>query len=107
MTARCRRSRGATCSSRRTRLSRPRGEWRTFATHRQDRTFLPAAGDCPLCPTAPGAVATEIAAASYDIVVFDNRFPSLMADPPPPAVTGTELHEVEPAVGATEVVVYA
>src|SRR5215203_4808182 len=26
------------------------GEWRTYATDRQSRTFLPAAGECPLCP---------------------------------------------------------
>jgi UDPglucose--hexose-1-phosphate uridylyltransferase len=83
------------------------GEWRTFATHRQDRTFLPAAGACPLCPTRPGGAPTEIDAPSYDIVVFENRFPSLSTDPPPPSVAGTALYEVEPALGATEVVVYS
>src|SRR5437773_59697 len=26
-------------------------EWVAIATHRQTRTFLPAANDCPLCPS--------------------------------------------------------
>ncbi|HEX9968985.1 MAG TPA: galactose-1-phosphate uridylyltransferase, partial [Acidimicrobiales bacterium] len=76
------------------------GQWRTFATHRQDRTFLPATDACPLCP---GGLETPD---PYDIVVFDNRFPSLTAVPPRPTVEGTDLYDVAPAVGATEVVVY-
>jgi UDPglucose--hexose-1-phosphate uridylyltransferase len=52
------------------------GDWVAFAEHRQDRTFLPAAGDCPLCPSRPGRP-TEIPAGSYDVVVFQNRFPAL------------------------------
>ena len=44
--------------------------------HRQDRTFLPPADECPLGPSAPGRP-TEIPAADYDVVVFENRFPSL------------------------------
>lgn len=52
------------------------GEWVAFAEHRQGRTFLPSAGDCPLCPSRPGHT-TEIPAASYDVVVFENRFPAL------------------------------
>jgi UDPglucose--hexose-1-phosphate uridylyltransferase len=52
------------------------GEWVVIAAARQDRTFLPAADQCPLDPSAPGRP-TEIPAASYDVVVFENRFPSL------------------------------
>jgi UDPglucose--hexose-1-phosphate uridylyltransferase len=51
-------------------------DWVAFAEHRQGRTFLPAAGDCPLCPSRPGRP-TEIPADSYDVVVFENRFPAL------------------------------
>lgn len=51
------------------------GEWVTFAAHRMDRTFLPAAADCPLCPSRSGSE-TEIPADDYDVVVFENRFPS-------------------------------
>ena len=52
------------------------GEWVVLAARRQDRTFLPPADLCPLCPSRPGR-ATEIPAADYDVVVFENRFPSL------------------------------
>jgi UDPglucose--hexose-1-phosphate uridylyltransferase len=83
------------------------GEWRTFATHRQTRTFLPAADACPLCPTRDDAASTEIPRASYQLAVFDNRFPSLSAHAPEPTVPGTSLQPVEPALGATEVVLYS
>ncbi len=82
------------------------GEWTITATHRQERTFLPPADYCPLCPTQPGAFETEIPAPNFDIVVFENRFPSLQAAPPPPAVEGSALYPVRPAHGICEVVVY-
>jgi UDPglucose--hexose-1-phosphate uridylyltransferase len=47
-----------------------------IAAARQDRTFLPPADMCPLDPSRPGHH-TEIPADSYDVVVFENRFPSL------------------------------
>jgi UDPglucose--hexose-1-phosphate uridylyltransferase len=83
------------------------GEWRTVATQRQDRTFLPPADQCPLCPSRPGGPVTEVPWSEFDVVVFDNRFPSLVASPPPPAVAGTDLAPVAPALGACEVVVYS
>jgi UDPglucose--hexose-1-phosphate uridylyltransferase len=83
------------------------GEWRTFATHRQTRTFLPAAHACPLCPTKDEAAPTEIPRPAYQLAVFDNRFPSLTADPPEPTVPGSDLRPVESARGATEVVLYS
>ncbi|HUQ40588.1 MAG TPA: galactose-1-phosphate uridylyltransferase [Acidimicrobiales bacterium] len=83
------------------------GQWRTYAGHRQDRTFLPADDECPLCPTRPGGPVTEIDDAAFDIVVFDNRFPSFVADPPPPISVGNDLYAVAPAAGAAEVVVYS
>jgi UDPglucose--hexose-1-phosphate uridylyltransferase len=82
-------------------------QWVITATHRQERTYLPPEGFCPLCPTRPGGFPTEIPGESYDIVVFENRFPSLQASPPPPAVAGTELWPVRPASGICEVVVYS
>ena len=54
------------------------GDWIAYAEHRQERTYLPAADQCPLCPSAPGR-ATEVPAASYDVVVFENRFPAMPA----------------------------
>lgn len=52
------------------------GESVVIAAARQDRTFLPPPEACPLDPSAPGRP-TEIPADSYDVVVFENRFPSL------------------------------
>ena len=52
------------------------GEWVVMASHRQDRTYHPPADECPLCPSRPGRP-TEIPADGYDVVVFENRFPSL------------------------------
>lgn len=54
-------------------------EWVIMAGHRQSRTFLPPADQCPLCPSTTGRD-TEIPASSYEVVVFENRFPSLSQD---------------------------
>jgi UDPglucose--hexose-1-phosphate uridylyltransferase len=56
-----------------------RGEPVVYAIHRQTRTFLPARDHCPLCPTLPGAPATEIPFPAFEIAVFDNRFPAFQA----------------------------
>ncbi len=82
-------------------------EWVTFATHRQDRTYLPPSEQCPLCPTRDGSRPTEIPQPSFEIAVFDNRFPSLTPDPPDPDVAPTDLIAIEPALGRCEVVVYS
>ena len=52
------------------------GEWVAIASHRNTRTFLPPADECPLDPTGRGVVPREIPASDYDVVVFENRFPS-------------------------------
>lgn len=54
-------------------------EWVAMASHRQSRTHLPPTHECPLCPSRPGK-ATEVPASDYDVVVFENRFPSLAMD---------------------------
>lgn len=51
-------------------------QWVVIAGHRQTRTYLPATAECPLCPSSAQR-ATEIPAEDYDVVVFENRFPSL------------------------------
>ena len=53
-------------------------EWIAIAAHRQTRTFLPPTDECPLCPSTPERQ-TEIPS-TYDVVVFENRFPSF-SDP--------------------------
>ena len=59
-----------------TRWDRLLGEWVVIASHRQDRTFQPADDQCPLCPSTAGR-RTEIPAPEYEVVVFENRFPTL------------------------------
>ena len=54
-------------------------EWVAVASHRQSRTYLPPADECPLCPSREGHP-TEIPATDYDVVVFENRFPSFATD---------------------------
>jgi UDPglucose--hexose-1-phosphate uridylyltransferase len=51
------------------------GEPVAIASHRQDRTYLPPADECPLCPSRDGRL-TEIPEPDYDVVVFENRFPT-------------------------------
>ena len=66
-----------------------RGEQVVYAIHRQERTFLPEGGTARLCATGPGASGDRDPFAGFEIVVFDNRFPSF-----------------ERPAGAAEVVVY-
>jgi UDPglucose--hexose-1-phosphate uridylyltransferase len=58
------------------RLDALTGEWVSIADHRQNRTFMPPADECPLCPSGGGTMPSEIPAREYDVVVFENRFPS-------------------------------
>ncbi|MDP9455708.1 MAG: galactose-1-phosphate uridylyltransferase [Actinobacteria bacterium] len=83
------------------------GEWVAYATHRQDRTFLPPAEYCPLDPTKPGGFPTEVPRESYDIVVFENKFPSFVPDAPEPEEPGSALTPTVPGRGVAEVVLYA
>jgi UDPglucose--hexose-1-phosphate uridylyltransferase len=82
-------------------------EWVAYATHRQERTFLPPAEYCPLCPTKPGGFPTEVPRESYDIVVFENKFPSFTPDAPEPEESGTALTPTAPGRGVAEVVLYS
>jgi UDPglucose--hexose-1-phosphate uridylyltransferase len=97
------------------------GEWVIIAAQRQERTFLPPPDQCPLDPSAPGRL-TEIPADSYDVVVFENRFPSLRGagagagNAADPASDGTEtadgtraagrISPQQPAFGRCEVVCF-
>src|SRR6201985_745191 len=70
------------------------GQWVIVAARRQDRTYKPPPDQCPLCP-GPTGLTSEVPAPDYDVVVFENRFPSLSgalpslpAAPPVPADDG-------------------
>jgi UDPglucose--hexose-1-phosphate uridylyltransferase len=62
------------------RLDRILDEWVTIAGHRQTRTYLPPDNECPLCPSTDEHL-SEIPAPDYDVVVFENRFPSFALTP--------------------------
>ncbi len=87
-----------------------RQEWVLVASGRQGRTFLPKARACPLCPSADGR-STEIPAASFEVAVFDNRFPALRSEGkggPIPTVRGGDAGvRVVASAGGAEVVVYS
>jgi UDPglucose--hexose-1-phosphate uridylyltransferase len=80
-------------------------EWVTFASHRQTRTFLPPADECPLCPTRDGR-STEIPDSDYEVVVFENRFPSLAGSAPIDPEEDRPPFRTRPGNGACEVVCY-
>jgi UDPglucose--hexose-1-phosphate uridylyltransferase len=82
-------------------------QWVITATHRQDRTFHPPPDYNPLAPTKPGGFPTEVPFETYDIVVFENKFPSLQTPAPEPAVEGTDVCPVQQSAGACEVVCYS
>lgn len=85
------------------------GDWVAVAAHRQARTHLPPADQCPICPTTP-ANPSEIPAPDYDVVVFENRFPSLgpaVGDIPALPAPGFSGHGVKGAAyGRCEVVAF-
>ncbi|MCC3276434.1 galactose-1-phosphate uridylyltransferase [Arthrobacter sp. zg-Y20] len=92
------------------RFDRLTGEWVAVAAHRSTRTYLPPADQCPLCPTTADRL-SEIPAGDFDVVVFENRFPSLGPAlgtlPEPGEAGGRELWgRPEPAFGRCEVVVF-
>jgi UDPglucose--hexose-1-phosphate uridylyltransferase len=79
-----------------------RGEWVTYAEHRQNRMFLPAAFN-PLAPTTDPSHPTELPIGAYDVAVFENLFPTFTSfahDPPETIV------ETRPGKGLCEVVVF-
>jgi UDPglucose--hexose-1-phosphate uridylyltransferase len=90
------------------------GEWITYAAHRNNRTFMPPANENPLAPATPGHLPTEIPSTDYDVVVFENRFPSFstrIAMPENPEeydwqVDGEEIFPRRPAKARCEVICF-
>jgi len=85
------------------RYDRLTGEWVGIAGHRQTRIYHPPANECPLCPSTPENH-TEIPSPAYDVVVFQNRFPSFSgigsSAEPGPLLTSV------PGIGRCEVVCF-
>lgn len=79
-------------------------EWVAMASHRQSRTFLPPRDECPLCPST-ATKHTEIPSTEYDVVVFENRFPSLSLHAAAPD-EGSPLVAHRPGTGRCEVVCF-
>jgi UDPglucose--hexose-1-phosphate uridylyltransferase len=83
-------------------------EWVTIAGHRQSRTHLPPDNECPLCPSRDGHN-SEVPAPDYDVVVFENRFPSFASTSVVESVDGhadDPLFAVAPGLGRCEVVCF-
>ncbi len=86
------------------RFDRSTGQWVIVAAQRQDRTYKPPPDQCPLCP-GPTGLTSEVPAPDYDVVVFENRFPSLSG-------AGTPAHAGDgfvavPGHGRCEVVCFS
>ena len=80
-----------------------RGEWVAYASHRQNRTFLPPAAFNPLAPTIDPGNPTELPSGAYDVAVFDNLFPTMVRCP---GDAPESIVDTRPGAGACEVVVY-
>ena len=81
-------------------------QWVVIASHRQDRTYHPPADQCPLCPSE-GDRLTEVPADDYDVVVFENRFPSLsVSSLPVENPVDDPLFVRRPGIGRCEVVLF-
>ncbi len=85
------------------RYDRLTGEWVGIAGHRQTRIYHPPADQCPLCPSSAGN-ASEIPSPTYDVVVFENRFPSFAGVGSPAEPDG--LFTTVPGNGRCEVVCF-
>lgn len=89
------------------------GGWIPMATHRMHRTHLPEPGSNPLAPADPTSEYAdgEIPDTDYDVVVFENRFPSLLqvpgADPAEKYIDGNPLWPTRPAAGRCEVICFS
>ncbi|OMC44367.1 galactose-1-phosphate uridylyltransferase [Mycobacterium sp. IS-1264] len=91
------------------RFDRSTGQWVIIAALRQDRTYKPPPDQCPLCP-GPTGLTSEVPAPDYDVVVFENRFPSLSgasAGHPAPVPPAGDGFVSAPAHGRCEVICFS
>jgi UDPglucose--hexose-1-phosphate uridylyltransferase len=88
------------------RFDRSTGQWVIVAALRQDRTYKPPPDQCPLCP-GPTGLTSEVPAPDYDVVVFENRFPSLSGAGEPTPDPADDLFVSAPARGRCEVICFS
>lgn len=81
-------------------------EYVVLAAHRQNRTFMPPADECPLCPSRDD-YASEIPSHEYEVAVFDNRFPALSDAVTDVETIDDDLFASAPAHGTCEVVCFS
>ncbi len=77
-----------------------RQEWVIYASHRQNRTFLPPKNYSPLNPSDDENFPTELPTGNYDVAVFDNLFPSMTQNP------SAKSNQTIPSDGNCEVIVF-
>ncbi|HEY3996672.1 MAG TPA: galactose-1-phosphate uridylyltransferase [Mycobacterium sp.] len=89
------------------RFDQSTGQWVIIAALRQDRTYKPPPDQCPLCP-GPTGLTSEVPAPDYDVVVFENRFPSLSGGSHPmTAPTSAADFVSAPGQGRCEVICFS
>ncbi|OBI85878.1 galactose-1-phosphate uridylyltransferase [Mycobacterium sp. 1245805.9] len=88
------------------RFDRATGQWVIVAALRQDRTYKPPPDQCPLCP-GPTGLTSEVPAPDYDVVVFENRFPSLSGDGQPVGAPAGDGFVWAPGRGRCEVICFS
>ena len=92
------------------RFDRSTGQWVIVAALRQDRTYKPPPDQCPLCP-GPTGLTSEVPAPDYDVVVFENRFPSLsgalQTTPGPTPLPAEDGFVSAPGHGRCEVICFS
>ena len=81
-----------------------RSEWVAYSTSRQNRTFLPNAMECPLCPMLQEEKASDVPVDHYEVAIFTNRFSSLRLEEA--HVPQLEI-PTQPAMGTCDVISYS
>lgn len=80
------------------------GEWIAVASHRQSRTYMPPANECPLCPSRDHQ--SEVPSSEYQVVAFENRFPSYELTAQVPETRTEGLEQIRAGRGRCEVVCF-
>lgn len=74
-------------------------DWIMIASNRQGRPQMPK-DYCPFCPSF-GHVP------EYEVLAYDNDFPALSQNPPPPDDVANDFFKTEPCYGKCEVILYS